>query len=993
MTDKRTPPTLETLWQGWRAGDIARDHALALAVKPDVIKTLSPAYVKKFSDFAADLVWRDWEGAVVAQELTLAAVGALAPGAQTTTMQQTAQLEWLEVVTRAVAQIPDGRLFKNAIVVGEELATQSGASADKVLHATALHRLGVLHLDPYTAGRTSTDYELQLQAWRAGLHDHYGDELGGVATEELYPPEPAAALDRAASYLRRAANLRSGTGKALSLKALGEALEWRGVLNLPVDREEVARCYHESLELFDPYERPNECASLIGGLQRLEKAFPNSYLDALLKIRLSDYERQTDHVRAVDLGLHLLRIVASDDPSAALVRSQQLMSLLRLRSDEQARIGVYRQQVALILAVHPQEKGIELLRHAQTSPSENAEAQGLKWLSQFQAENPRLSEEFAGAMLWLRAVLHSGEAVNAYDAGRLSAAAEEDGNALRDFMTLGFESAAMSCFRKFGELLKSDNPDEKLATQLVAILAEVSIRAQSMLGDKATTFIQAICRELMQRIAAPGSLDATIVLMLLNVAKGLRFAAAATAGARYDWRTDPEGLALLDAIAEASNRALLEESADDDSVLEDTMFLAAYIAPGEKGTGNTARDILHNRQRAYDEHISRRMVEQSNVSMDLYPLPAAIESAIDDRTVLVNYYFGQSPQGTMALYILAYTKDGPWMTAGYANDLPSGYAKLRYRGREAVVALGGMEIQALLESVTAEPYGAIVDTKASQLLESQANNYLGTLRQFLSAQRTKGRDHLCLVPHGPLHFHPLHLLGPPNKPLAEDWIVTYLPNLRLLTRQSAPDHPSGNRKPSVAAIGLSFGESGPHNQVAIPQAADEARAIAKLFGVEPLVDDAATESAVLNALQRSSYVHIATHGHLCLHAPAFHSLYLTPDAQSDGIINAYEILGLDLKHVECLTMSACETSLGRFDQADDLRGLPASFFTAGVATVVGTLWPVETNTSQFFFTHFYKATKKGATRLDAFGKAQRNTRNKHPKYRDWGAFYLAGDWR
>ncbi len=994
MAEKRTPDTLETLWQGWRAGDIAREHALAMAVKPEVTRTLTTAYVEKLNAFATDLVWQDWEGAVLAQELTLAAVNALAPGEQTTTMRQSAELEWLEVVTRAVSQVPDGRLFKKAVGVGEELAAQSGASGDKVLQAKTLHRLGVLHLDPYTFGWTSLNYHLQLRDWRARLLDHYGDALAGVAAEELYPPEPAQSMEIAASYLRPAADLRTGIDKALSLKALGEALEWRRVFDLPVDREEVARCYHDALALFDPDEWPNECASLIGGLQRLEKPFPKSYLDDLLKIPLPDFERQTDHVRAVDLGLQLLTIVAKDDPRAALLRSQQLLALLRLRSDEHVRSGVYRQQVALIIAVHPQEKGIQLLRLAQTSSSKNAEAQGLEWLAQFLTENPQLSRKFQEAILWLRAMLHSGEAVNAYDAGRLAAAAKEDANALRDFMTLGFELEAMGCFRKFGELLKHENADEDLATQLVGTLADVSIRAQAMLGDKATRFIGALCRVLMQRIAAPGELNPTLVLMLFHVAKGLRFAAAATAGVRYDWRTDPEGLALLDAIAEAAKGAPPKVPVDDDSALEDTMFLAAYITTGEKGTGDAARDILYNRQRAYDEHVNRRIVEQTKVSKDLYPAPELVVSAIDDRTVLVNYYLGQSPQGTMALYILAFTKDGPWMTAGYAKESPSGYAKLRHHGREAVVALFGMEIQALLASVTASPYGAIVDSEAARMLEFQANNYLGTLRQFLSAQQKKGRDHLCLVPHGPLHFHPLHLLGPPDKPLAEDWIVTYLPNLRLLTRQNAPAPLSQAKgKHSVAAVGVSFGETARHDQEAIPQAANEARAIAKLFGVEPLVDDAATETAVIHALRQSRYVHVATHGAQCLHAPAFHRLYVTPDDRSDGIISAYEILALDLKHVECLTMSACETSLGRFDQADDLRGLPASFFTAGVATVVGTLWPVETNASEYFFTQFYKSTKKGASRLDAFGNAQRRTRKKYSKYRDWGAFYLAGDWR
>jgi hypothetical protein len=1035
MAHKGTPDTLETLWQGWRAGDITREHALAMAANSVVTSTLTAAVVQKLNAFATDLVWRDWEGAVFAQELTLAAVNALPQSPSTTTMRQSAEFEWLEVVTRAVWQVPDGRLFKKAVEVGEQLATQSGASGDKVLQAKTLYRLGVLHLDPYMSGRNYANYNIQLRDWRAALHDYYGDKLAGVAHEELYPPEPAQSIEIAASYLRRAADLGTGIDKAFSLKALGQALESRRALDLPVDREEVAHCYHAALALFNPEPASFiECASLIGGLQRLGKPFPESYLDALLKIPLPDFERQTNHLLAVRLGMQLLQIVAKDDPRAALLRSQQLLPLLRLPSDEQSRIFVYSQQVAWIIAVHPQEKGIQLLRLAQKSQSKNAEAQGLEWLAQFVAENPQLTREFQRAILSLRATLHGGEASNAYDAGRLVAAAEEDAKALRDFITLGFESEAMMYFRRFGNLLEHENADEELAKRLVVTLVDVSLRAQAMLGDKATRLIQTLCHLLMQRIAISpmlrgeefGSLPSppagtpsiraishfkfnpSLALMLLHVAKGLRFAAAATTGVRYDWHADPEGLALLDAIAEAAKAVLPEVPVDDASALEDTIFLAAYIGPGERDTGDTARDILHNRQRAYDKHVNRRIVEQlseigelmslpkepTKLFMDLYPTPKVAESAIDDRTVLVNYYLGESSQGTIAVYILAFTKDGPWGASCHAKGIPSGYVKLGHHGREAVVTLFGAEIQRLLESVKASPWGAIVDSEAARILEHEANFYLGPLWQFLSAQQKKGRDHLCLVPHGPLHFHPLHLLGPPDKPLAEDWIVTYLPNLRLLTRQKAPAALSqATGKHSVAAIGVSFGETAPHNQEAIPQAAKEARAIAKLFGVEPLVDDTATKTAVIHALQQSRYVHIATHGAQCLHAPAFHQLYVTPDDGSDGIINAYEILALDLKHVECLTLSACETSLGRFDEADDLRGLPASFFTAGVATVVGTLWPVETNASAYFFTQFYEATKKGAGRLDAFGNAQRSTRRKYPKYRDWGPFYLAGDWR
>jgi len=127
--------------------------------------------------------------------------------------------------------------------------------------------------------------------------------------------------------------------------------------------------------------------------------------------------------------------------------------------------------------------------------------------------------------------------------------------------------------------------------------------------------------------------------------------------------------------------------------------------------------------------------------------------------VLISYYLGTSPQGSLAIYLLALTKDAIRLTYGYAADLPSGYATLAHGGREVKVTLIGMEIQALLEAVIASPWGATVSSKAAEQLHVQTNNYLGNLRDFLSQERAKGKDHLCFVPHGPLHFYPLHLLG------------------------------------------------------------------------------------------------------------------------------------------------------------------------------------------------------------------------------------------
>lgn len=169
--------------------------------------------------------------------------------------------------------------------------------------------------------------------------------------------------------------------------------------------------------------------------------------------------------------------------------------------------------------------------------------------------------------------------------------------------------------------------------------------------------------------------------------------------------------------------------------------------------------------------------------------------------------------------------------------------------------------------------------------------------------------------------------------------------------------------------------------------------MAEVFGIKPVPEEEATEKKIYEALQTSRYVHLSTHGRHNVEAPAFQCLYLTPDDESDGRIYAHELLSLDLRGLEVLTLSACETALGRFDIGDNLRGLPASFLLAGVSTLVGTLWPVEANASECFFSAFYRELKGGVTRLDAFATAQKETRIAFPKYRDWGPFYLVGDWR
>ena len=112
-------------------------------------------------------------------------------------------------------------------------------------------------------------------------------------------------------------------------------------------------------------------------------------------------------------------------------------------------------------------------------------------------------------------------------------------------------------------------------------------------------------------------------------------------------------------------------------------------------------------------------------------------------------------------------------------------------------------------------------------------------------------------------------------------------------------------------------------------------------------------------------------------APEFQRLYLHPDAGWDGIVYSLETVGLDLRHLDLMTLSACETALGRSGHLP-IRSvdLPAALFVAGVATIVSTLWPVADPPACLFFETLYGELAKQAGKLDAF--AQRAVRAAWP---------------
>jgi CHAT domain-containing protein/tetratricopeptide (TPR) repeat protein len=119
----------------------------------------------------------------------------------------------------------------------------------------------------------------------------------------------------------------------------------------------------------------------------------------------------------------------------------------------------------------------------------------------------------------------------------------------------------------------------------------------------------------------------------------------------------------------------------------------------------------------------------------------------------------------------------------------------------------------------------------------------------------------------------------------------------------------------------------------------------------------------------------------------------------DGILTADEIAAIDLTSVEWAVLSACETGVGQVQAGEGVLGLRRAFQTAGVATLIMSLWEVEDEAAREWMLGLYRNRIAGMSTAEAVREASRRmieARRKagvstHPFY--WGAFVAAGQFR
>ncbi|MCM1502067.1 MAG: CHAT domain-containing protein [Bacteroidales bacterium] len=107
----------------------------------------------------------------------------------------------------------------------------------------------------------------------------------------------------------------------------------------------------------------------------------------------------------------------------------------------------------------------------------------------------------------------------------------------------------------------------------------------------------------------------------------------------------------------------------------------------------------------------------------------------------------------------------------------------------------------------------------------------------------------------------------------------------------------------------------------------------------------------------------------------------------DGVLLAAEIANLNLRHTDLAVLSACETGLGDITE-EGVFGLQRGLKSAGVNTVIMSLWKVSDEATVLMMQTFYKNLLKGKTKEESFDRAKAAVRKKYPSPYYWASFIM-----
>jgi len=209
--------------------------------------------------------------------------------------------------------------------------------------------------------------------------------------------------------------------------------------------------------------------------------------------------------------------------------------------------------------------------------------------------------------------------------------------------------------------------------------------------------------------------------------------------------------------------------------------------------------------------------------------------------------------------------------------------------------------------------------------------------------RIADKKQLLIVPQGILHRIPFAALsGIDGKYLIESHSVAKLPSsdFYLFERNSQPDC-----RDEITAI---------HGKAEdLPGTRFEIDALRKIFSDGLNISD----YGILKSDSLSGYLHFTGHAEFDILDPYSSALLLSGGKK----LTVSDLIGgnFDLRKINLVTLSACETGVGKVLEGDEVVGISRAFLASGAGAVIMSMWKVSDDVTSRLMPSIYKNLAEG----------------------------------
>lgn len=473
----------------------------------------------------------------------------------------------------------------------------------------------------------------------------------------------------------------------------------------------------------------------------------------------------------------------------------------------------------------------------------------------------------------------------------------------------------------------------------------------------------------------------------------------------FEWSEKSKALLLyqeLEANKDRRQQVVPSKLVEKERTLQQRLYVLQKHLVDSKETMNSANNADGVREEIFQLVLQQATVKQEIIA--LYPQYFRDTLSLPDTRFTTIQRTLSSEQG-----ILEYFTTDTSITAFLLRSDTLLMQQIRQS------TLIGEQIRQLQQAISHDiVYAEKADEVVNQYKQTAYSLYKSLVQPFENALPKR----LTIVPHGMLALLPFEALLT-KLPEAQNnyrfhqydyWgdqcALSYAPSatiLQQITKYTNTSDPS--LKPMLAMAPFYDGTTTWRDSLRqlqryeitpLPYSGEEVYRITDIWQGEVLTENLATKEAFKTRTSQYKILHLATHAKSNAQATKYAYLSFAPTA---GMPNSERLYAFELGNIplqaEMVTLSACETGIGKLLNGEGVVSLARSFMMSGAKSVVQTHWLINDASTCRLMVLFYTNLKRGLPKDVALQQAKKhyrqNTKGPASYPYHWAGFVLSGD--